>query len=62
VTTLAVSIEHQRDVVVIDGQVNQDYNFLIYTFGSAAEARAYFDEPVLFRCCGHFFQSPCLLK
>jgi hypothetical protein len=42
------SIQHARDTVIIDGKVDQDYRFLIYTFGSAqgeVVARAYFDDP-----------------
>jgi hypothetical protein len=42
------SIHHLRDTVFIDGNVNQDYRFLVYTFeGGEGEivARAYFDNP-----------------
>jgi hypothetical protein len=45
---LPCSIHHARDTIIIDGKVDQDYRFLIYTFDGAdgeITARAYFDDP-----------------
>jgi hypothetical protein len=42
------SIRHARDTITIDGKIDQDYRFLVYTFdGADGEiiARAYFDQP-----------------
>ena len=45
---LPISITHERDLIVFDGKVEQDYRFLIYRFAGrdcAVIARMYFDEP-----------------
>lgn len=44
---LPVSIKHQRDTIVIDGKLEQDYRFLTYRFAAddgELEARAYLDD------------------
>ncbi len=41
---LPLSIVHSRDTIVIDGRVNADYNFLIYTFPDGVVARTYLDN------------------
>jgi hypothetical protein len=44
---LPVLIRHSRDQVIIDGELHQDYNFLVYTFdGDSGEvtARTYLDN------------------
>jgi hypothetical protein len=47
-SNLPLSITHERDTIEFDGQVEQDYRFLVYRFASNAGdivARAYFDDP-----------------
>jgi hypothetical protein len=47
-SNLPLSITHERDTIEFDGQVEQDYRFLVYRFASTAGdivARAYFDDP-----------------
>lgn len=40
------AIVHLRDVITDDaGQVEQDYNYLVYDFGGDMIARAYLDTP-----------------
>ncbi len=44
---LPISIKHQRDTIIIDGKVDQDYRFLTYRFAASEgeiEARAYLDD------------------
>jgi hypothetical protein len=42
---LNVLIAHERDLIVFDGKVEQDYRFLMYRFpDSNVEARAYLDD------------------
>jgi hypothetical protein len=42
---LPVSIQHCRDVIAIEGKLEQDYNFLMYRFKSGVVARTYLDCP-----------------
>lgn len=42
---LPFSIVHSRDTIVIDGQVDQDYRFLDYSFEGGVTARMYLDDP-----------------
>ncbi len=42
---LPLSIIHARDTIIIDGRVEQDYRFLVYTFEGGAAARMYLDDP-----------------
>jgi hypothetical protein len=44
---LAVSIRHSRDQVIIEGELHQDYNFLVYCCGGdggEVTARTYLDN------------------
>ena len=44
---LPISIRHQRDTIIDDGKLEQDYRFLTYRFAAAdgeIEARAYLDD------------------
>jgi hypothetical protein len=44
---LPVSIRHSRDQVIIEGEIHQDYNFLVYSFGGdggEVTARTYLDN------------------
>jgi hypothetical protein len=44
---LPLSIQHQRDRILIDGTLDQDYRFLTYRFAAAngeIEARTYLDD------------------
>lgn len=45
---LPVSITHQRDTIIFDGAIEQDYRFLVYRFKGEnrdVEARMYLDDP-----------------
>ncbi len=45
--SLPISITHQRDVITIDGNIDQDYRFLTYLFSAddgEIEARVYLDD------------------
>lgn len=44
---LPLSIKHQRDRIIIDGKLEQDYRFLTYRFATSdgeIEARTYLDD------------------
>jgi hypothetical protein len=58
---LPISITHSRDTIVIDGNVEQDYRFLVYRFrGPDAEifARTYLDDPWVVAITSPPFGSP----
>jgi hypothetical protein len=45
---LPIFITHERDTIVFDGKIEQDYRFLVYLFkgqGRQIEARMYLDDP-----------------